>query len=101
MTISLRLNNEDTELVKSYANMHGLTVSEFVRKSIMERIEDELDLKAYNEAMEKYKENPVSYSLEEIEKELDLWHLMWNSLKMSKNSLRSLTNIRQNLFSLG
>ncbi len=72
MTISLRLNNEDTELVKSYANMHGLTVSEFVRKSIMERIEDELDLKAYNEAMEKYKENPVSYSLEEIEKELDL-----------------------------
>ena len=72
MTISLRLNNEDTELVKSYANMHGLTVSEFVRKSIMERIEDELDLKAYNEAMEKYKENPVSYSLEEIEKEHDL-----------------------------
>lgn len=72
MTISLRLNNEDTELVKSYANMHGLTVSEFVRKSIMERIEDELDLKAYNEAMEKYKENPVSYSLKEIEKELDL-----------------------------
>ena len=52
--------------------MHGLTVSEFVRKSIMERIEDELDLKAYNAAMEKYKENPVSYSLEEIEKELDL-----------------------------
>ena len=72
MTISLRLNNEDTELVKSYANMHGLTVSEFVRKSIMERIEYDLDLKAYNEAMEKYKENPVSYSLEEIEKELDL-----------------------------
>ena len=67
MTISLRLNNEDTELVKSYANMHGLTVSEFVRKSIMERIEDELDLKAYNEAMEKYKENPVSFSWEEIE----------------------------------
>ena len=72
MTISLRLNNEDTELVKSYANMHGLTVSEFVRKSIMERIEDELDLKTYNEAMEKYNENPVSYSLEEIERELDL-----------------------------
>lgn len=72
MTISIRLNNEDTQLVKSYANLHGISVSEFVRRSILEHIEDELDLKAYDEAMEEYKKNPKTYSLEEVERELDL-----------------------------
>lgn len=72
MTISIRLSNEDTQLVKSYANLHGISVSEFVRRSILEHIEDELDLKAYNEAMEEYKKNPKTYSLEEVERELDL-----------------------------
>lgn len=72
MTISIRLSNEDTQLVKSYANLHGISVSEFVRRSILEHIEDELDLKAYDEAMEEYKKNPKTYSLEEVERELDL-----------------------------
>lgn len=72
MTISLRLNNEDSELIKAYANMNGLTVSELLRRSVLERIEDEFDLKAYDEAMKKYKENPVTFSLEEVIRELDL-----------------------------
>lgn len=76
MTISIRLSNEDTQLVKSYANLHGISVSEFVRRSILEHIEDELDLKAYDEAMEEYKKNPKTYSLEEVERELDLWRIM-------------------------
>lgn len=72
MTISLRLNNEDSELIKAYANMNGLTVSELLRRSVLERIEDEFDLKAYDEAMAKYKANPVTFGLEEVIRELDL-----------------------------
>ncbi|MBR5485988.1 MAG: ribbon-helix-helix protein, CopG family [Oscillospiraceae bacterium] len=72
MTISLRLNDEDSKIIKAYANLHGISVSELVRRAVLERIEDEYDLKAYNEAMEEYRKNPVSYSLEEIERELDL-----------------------------
>lgn len=53
MRISLRLNNEDYELIKAYADMNGLTVSELLRRSVLERIEDEFDLKAYDEAMNK------------------------------------------------
>ena len=71
-TISLRLNDNDTNLIKSYAEMNGLTISELFRKSVLERIEDELDLKAYEKAMAEYKANPVTYSLEEVAKELDL-----------------------------
>ena len=72
MTISLRLNNADSELVKAYAEMNGISVSELLRRSVMERIEDEFDLKAYEEAMAEYRKNPVTYSLEEVIEELDL-----------------------------
>lgn len=72
MTISLRLNNADSELVKAYAALNGMTVSELLRRSVLERIEDEYDLKAYEEAMAAYKANPVTFSLEDVIKELDL-----------------------------
>lgn len=72
MTISLRLNTADSELVKAYAEMQGISVSELLRRSVLERIEDEFDLKAYEEAMAEYRKNPVTYSLEEVIEELDL-----------------------------
>lgn len=72
MTISIRLNDEDTELIKSYAALNGITVSELVREAVLERIEDEYDLKAYEAAMAEYKKNPTTYTLSEIERELDL-----------------------------
>lgn len=72
MTISLRLNDEDTVLFKRYAELNGITVSELLRQSVIERIEDEYDLNAYKEAMAEFKKNPVTYSLDEVEKELGL-----------------------------
>ena len=57
VTISVRLNDKDIELIKAYAEMNGMTLSELVRKSILEKIEDEYDLKCYYEAMEEYKKN--------------------------------------------
>ena len=72
MTISLRLNTADSELVKAYAEMNGISVSELLRRSVMERIEDEFDLKAYEEAMAEHRKNAVTYSLEEVIEELDL-----------------------------
>ena len=72
MTISVRLSDKDTELIKSYAEMNNMSLSELVRKAILEKIEDEYDLKAYYEAMEEYKKNPTTYTLDEVEKELGL-----------------------------
>ena len=72
MTISLRLNTADSELVKAYAEMYGISVSELLRRSVMERMEDEFDLKAYEEAMAEYKKNPVTFTLDEVIEELDL-----------------------------
>lgn len=69
MMISLRLNDEDTVLFKKYAELNGITVSELLRQSVIHRIEDEYDLNAYKEAMAEFKKNPVTYSLDEVEKE--------------------------------
>ena len=35
MTISIRLNDEDTMLFKKYATMNGLSVSELIRQSVI------------------------------------------------------------------
>lgn len=72
MTISLRLSEEDANLFKKYAELNGITVSELVRQSVLERIEDEYDLKAYEKAIAEYRANPVTYSLDKVEKELGL-----------------------------
>ena len=70
MTISLRLSEADTMLFKKFAEMNGITVSELIRNSVMERIENEYDLKVYKKAMQEFKRSPVTYSLKEVEKEL-------------------------------
>ena len=73
MTISVRLSDKDTELIKSYAEMNGISLSDLVRKAIMEKIEDEYDLKCYYEAMEEFKKNPKTYTHEEVKKMMELW----------------------------
>lgn len=72
MSISVRLSEEDTKLFKKYAELLGVSVSEMVRQSVLERIEDDYDLKAYEEALEEFKKDPVTYSLDEVERELGL-----------------------------
>ena len=72
MTISIRLNEEDAKLIKSYAELNKTTISEFVRNAIMEKIEDEYDLEYYYKAKKEFDENPKTYTLEEVKKELGL-----------------------------
>jgi hypothetical protein len=72
MSISIRLNKVDTDLIKSYASMRGMTVSELVRKIVMDHIEEEFGLKEYEKAYAEYRNNPVTYTLDEVVKDLDL-----------------------------
>ena len=72
MTISVRLNDKESKLIKTYAEMNNISLSELIRKTLIEKIEDEYDLACYEEAIKEYEENPKTYSLEEIKKELGL-----------------------------
>lgn len=72
MTVSLRLNKEDEKLIKQYALLKNASLSDLFRNALIEKIEDEYDLQAYKKAVEEYKKNPVTYTLEEVKKELGL-----------------------------
>lgn len=72
MTISVRLNDKDTKLIKAYADMNNISISDLIRNAVIEKIEDEYDLKCYYEAMEEFKKNPKTYTMEEVKKELEL-----------------------------
>ena len=70
MAISLRLSEEDTILIKKYAELHNVSVSELFRQAVMEKIEDEYDLQCYAKALQSYKSDPKTYTLDEVESEL-------------------------------
>lgn len=72
MTISVRLNEKDTKLIQTYAKMHNISLSDLIRNAVLEKIENEYDLDCYNKAIEEYKKNSKTYSMEEIKKELNL-----------------------------
>ncbi len=72
MTISIRLSPAEAELIKGYAKMKNQSVSDVMRKAILEQIEEEYDLELYEKAMTEYLKDPVTYSLDEVEKELGI-----------------------------
>lgn len=72
MTISVRLNERDTKLIKAYAEMNQISLSDLIRNAVLEKIEDEYDLECYNKAIEEHKKNPKTYTLEEVKEELGL-----------------------------
>ena len=67
--LSIRCSKEDEELIKRYAAAKKQSVSEFLRVSAIEKIEQEYDL----EVVRKYlaeKEKTKLYTQEEAEKEI-------------------------------
>ena len=72
MTITVRMSDEDTRLIRDYAKLQGVTVSEFIRRAALERIEDELDIRAAEKAYAEYLANPVTYTHDEIMEEFGL-----------------------------
>lgn len=72
MTISITLNDTEAVLISEYAAKHQLSINDFARNSILQQIEDEQDILAYDEALAEYEANPVTYSLDEVKKELGL-----------------------------
>lgn len=72
MAISLRVSEKESEIIRDFAKLYGESVSEFIRRVVMERIEDEYDLKCYEEAKAEFEKNPVTYTTEEVAKELGI-----------------------------
>ncbi|MDX1358069.1 MAG: DUF6290 family protein [Clostridia bacterium] len=70
-TISFRLNDRDDELVRKYAEYSGQSLSDFIRKTVLEKIEDESDLELFDRIWNQEKDKKT-YSLDEVKKELGI-----------------------------
>lgn len=69
--ITLRVNEQEDKLIKEYADLNNVSVSSLFRDTILQKIEDEIDLQTYETAMKKYIENPQTISFDEMMKELN------------------------------
>lgn len=72
MSISIRMSDEEKELAQSYAKLHGMSLSEAIKKVYFDAIEDEFDIVIADNAMEEYKKNKKTISLDEIKKDLGI-----------------------------
>lgn len=50
-TMTVRMSDEDASLVRKFAEFEGVTISDFARSAILEKIEDAYDLEELREAM--------------------------------------------------
>lgn len=65
MPISVRMSEEELRIVKKYAKLKKTTVSDVVRKAILEKIEDEFDILIYENSLKEFEENPIKFTMEE------------------------------------
>lgn len=72
MAVSVIFNEREEMLVKKYAALNNLSLSDFIRNAVMEKIEDECDLAAYDKAFAEFKTNLATYSHKEVKKLLNL-----------------------------
>lgn len=69
-TFSIRVSENEDKLVRSFAEVHGISLNDLFKEAVLEKIEDELDLKSFNRALMEFNEDPVTYSHDEVLKEL-------------------------------
>ncbi len=73
MSFSIRLTDEERKLAESYARIHSISLGEAFKKALFERIEDEFDLVAADEAYDEYeKSGKKSRPIEELWRETGL-----------------------------
>lgn len=71
-TMTVRMDEDEKALISDYARMAGTSASQFMRRCALEKIEDEIDVKAYKKAKAAFDANPVSYSNDEVMREFGL-----------------------------
>ena len=65
-TMTIQLDEGDKRLITDCAKTFGTSVSEFMRRCAVARIEDELDLQAWREAKAEFDADPATISTVEI-----------------------------------
>ncbi len=65
-TMTIRLDEDEKNLITDYAKTFGTSASDFLRRSALEKIEDELDLEDWKKAKAEFDLNPETLSASDI-----------------------------------
>ena len=68
-TTAIRLSDEESRLIKTYAKAQRRSVSDVIRLAILDQIEDEYDLALFKRAKEEFDEDPVTLTHEDMLRE--------------------------------
>lgn len=72
-TITIRLNEEEQKIFNEYAKLYDMPLSTLFKKTLEEKIEDEIDMETIKEYEEKKKNSTVEeYDHKEVKKMLGL-----------------------------
>lgn len=66
MAFSIRLTDEEEDIVRRYATSSGISVEEAFKRALFEKIEDEYDTAVGEAAYRKYLDDPSVHSHEEV-----------------------------------
>ncbi len=69
--VSLRLNEEENNLFRTYSKHTGKSLSELFKSALANQIEDELDYETGIKALKDYEKNPVTYTIDDLILELE------------------------------
>ncbi len=70
-TISFRVSAKDDALIRKYAQLHEMELSDFIRQTVIESIEDEYDAQLFEKVWEEEKDSK-RYTMDEVKKALGL-----------------------------
>ncbi len=71
--LSIRIDKEQEIVLEKFANSEGKSISQFVRDTIFEKIEDEMDIQLFNERVNSgRRQKELSKDLDEVIAELGL-----------------------------
>jgi len=63
-TTAIRFDDGEKDWIQSYASVLGMSFSEFVRNAALDKVEEEADIKAYNEAL--MEDDGTRYSMNDV-----------------------------------
>ena len=69
---SVRMSKEEEELIRAYCELHGLNISTALKEALLEKIEDEYEIKWAEKAIKEFKKDPKTYSFDEVMKMVGL-----------------------------
>ena len=70
--VTLTFNDKAVELMKGFAAKKGLSLSEYCKQAVLDRLEDDEDIRDADAAYAEYLKNPVTISHEQLKQELGL-----------------------------